>query len=306
MKDISERNLYLRYADAAQIRTLVTRDLGKGIIGFSRIRCDFDDLGMLGAPEPENAYLVTLRLSDSHEDVWVDGRHLFTLRPAAGLASVLDYRQDWRACIHKRFDAVNFHVPQAALKALDPDERRLHSSELHVAPVVPFDDPVIRALASAVIPALDHPEQANALFLDHIGWALVAHLGKTYGHAAPAANQGCRRLARWQVRRATELIEENLGNDLRLADLADACGVSLSHFAHAFRESMAMPPHRWLLRRRVERAQALMLDPNLSLAEIAHRCGFSDQSHFTRAFRKLIGVPPSSWRRSHCTGISPP
>lgn len=299
MNGFSERNLYMRYADAAQIRTLVTRDLGKGIIGFSRIRCEFDDLGMLDPPEREDAYLVVLRLSDAREDVWVDDRHMATSSPVAGSVSVLDYRQEWRACIHKRFDAVNFHVPRAVLKALDADGHRRSGSELHVRPGTFFDDPVIRALANVMIPALDTPERVNALFLDHIGCAFVAHLSKTYGQAAPIAGQGCRRLARWQVRRATEMIDENLGNDLRLADLAEACGVSVSHFSHAFRESMAMPPHRWLLRRRVERAKALMLTPRLSLAEIALQCGFSDQSHFTRAFRRFVGVTPSSWRRDH-------
>ncbi|WP_438028670.1 helix-turn-helix domain-containing protein [Sorangium sp. So ce233] len=297
MKGLSERNLYLRYADAAQIRTLVTRDLGRGIVGISRIRCDFDDLGMLDSPDREDAYLVILRLTDAQEDLWVDGRHVATSSPFAGTAGVLDYRQEWRAYIHTRFDALNFHVPRAVLKALDGDEHRRTSSELHVKPGMFVEDPVIRALSSAMIPALDNPEQVNALFLDHIGCAFVAHLSRTYGQVAPITRQRGRRLARWQVRRATEMIDENLGNDLRLADLAEACGVSISHFSHAFRESMAMPPHRWLLHRRIERAKALMLRPGLSLAEIAVQCGFSDQSHFTRAFRRIVGVTPSSWRR---------
>ena len=105
-------------------------------------------------------------------------------------------------------------------------------------------------------------------------------------------------LAPWQARRARELLDANLDGKLLLSQLAEKCGLSTRHFARAFRQSMGVPPHRWLLSRRVERAKDLLRDPMLSLAEVALACGFADQSHFTRMFTTLAGLSPGLWRRT--------
>ncbi|UQA55466.1 AraC family transcriptional regulator [Polyangium aurulentum] len=305
MSQVSDHNLYLRYVKAPESRTLVTRNLGSGSIGISRTRCDIENFGMLDPPEREDAYLVFLRLTDTKEDVWVNERHHVPIMAQKGFSGIIDYRQHCRIHAHKPFDTLNFHLPHSALLALEGAERNRSITELKAGPQDCFDDPMIRGLSDAILPALERPEIVNALFVDHIGWAFAAYISKTYGHTLPRVTRVPRRLSPWQQRRALEMIDANLGNDLRLADLAEACGLSLGHFAHAFRQTMAMPPHRWLLRRRVERAQALMVDSNLTLAEIALRSGFADQSHLTRVFRNTIGVPPSVWRRHHARGPSP-
>jgi AraC-like DNA-binding protein len=77
-----------------------------------------------------------------------------------------------------------------------------------------------------------------------------------------------------------------------------ACGLSVGHFARAFRQSTGLAPHAWLLRTRVERAKIMLRRPGASLALIAQACGFADQSHFTRVFSRQVGVSPAAWRRS--------
>jgi AraC-like DNA-binding protein len=88
------------------------------------------------------------------------------------------------------------------------------------------------------------------------------------------------------------------GEGMPLARLAAECGLSVRHFARAFRQSTGVPPHRWLLRRRVERAAELLGNRALPLADIAIACGFADQSHFTRVFTALMGASPNTWRRT--------
>jgi AraC-like DNA-binding protein len=104
-------------------------------------------------------------------------------------------------------------------------------------------------------------------------------------------------LAPWQAHRAKALMDTNLGAKLPLSQLAEECGLSTRHFARAFRQTTGVPPHRWLLGRRVDRAKDLLRDPALSLAEVALACGFADQSHFTRMFTTVVGVTPGLWRR---------
>lgn len=112
----------------------------------------------------------------------------------------------------------------------------------------------------------------------------------------PVARSGG--LTRWQERRAKEFLSANL-KQVKIADAARECGLSRSHFIKAFKQATGETPHRWLLRLRTSKAQALLLG-SLSIAEIAQECGFADQSHFTRVFRSLVGVPPGLWRR-HCS-----
>lgn len=106
-------------------------------------------------------------------------------------------------------------------------------------------------------------------------------------------------LAPWQVRRVTEYIEENLSSSIRLQDLAGIARLSHSHFCRAFKESLGQPAHAYVMSRRVQRAQGLMLSTGESLSQIAALCGMADQAHFCKLFRRLVGETPNAWRRSH-------
>ena len=120
-------------------------------------------------------------------------------------------------------------------------------------------------------------------------------LDKTGFHSTAGMPRGG--LAPWQERRAKELMSATLNEQIPLSRLASECGLSVRHFARAFRLSTGMPPHRWLLKYRVDHAKKLMRMRAWSLADIASFCGFADQSHFTRVFTANGGVSPGLWRR---------
>jgi AraC family transcriptional regulator len=100
------------------------------------------------------------------------------------------------------------------------------------------------------------------------------------------------------VRRALDYIEGHLGDDIGVLELSAVAALSPAHFTKMFRGAVGMPPHRWLLERRLERAQAMLADPRASVTEIALACGFGSSQHFATAFRKSRGVTPSDYRRS--------
>jgi transcriptional regulator GlxA family with amidase domain len=106
-------------------------------------------------------------------------------------------------------------------------------------------------------------------------------------------------LAPWQLRRATEMFRSDLTENLKLQCVAEACRLSGNHFARAFRASTGISPHRWVIGKRIEKAQDLLVGSFVPLAEIALICGFADQSHFSRVFRVIRGVSPGAWRRKH-------
>jgi AraC-like DNA-binding protein len=106
-----------------------------------------------------------------------------------------------------------------------------------------------------------------------------------------------RGLARWQQRRATELLSEHLDGGILLSRVARECGMSVSHFTRSFKASLGVSAHRWLVLRRIERAKELMLTTQSPLGVIAREAGFSDQASFNRTFRQFVGISPGRWRQ---------
>jgi AraC-like DNA-binding protein len=97
-------------------------------------------------------------------------------------------------------------------------------------------------------------------------------------------------------------IDAHLDCAIKVRDLVALTRLSSSHFAHAFKESFGEAPFGHITRRRMQRAQELMLTTGEPLSQIALACGLYDQAHFTRVFRRVVGVSPNVWRRRYATG----
>lgn len=108
-------------------------------------------------------------------------------------------------------------------------------------------------------------------------------------------------LAPWQVRKVTSFIETNLDSPIRSANLASMVRLTPCHFSRAFRNSFGHSPIEYVIRRRIERAQGLMLSTDTSLSQIALDCGFIDQAYLCRLFRRIVGESPSTWRRARAS-----
>ena len=104
-------------------------------------------------------------------------------------------------------------------------------------------------------------------------------------------------LAPWQAQRTVALIDKHLERGTRITELAANVRLSQAHFSRAFKGFFGCSPQQFILERRVERAQELMLTTFCRLCEIAQVCGFADQAHFSRVFRQRVGLSPNAWRR---------
>jgi AraC-like DNA-binding protein len=105
-------------------------------------------------------------------------------------------------------------------------------------------------------------------------------------------------LANWQHRLIINYVEDNLSNDISVAQLAEVAQLSLYHFCRTFKQSFGEPPHCYHTRRRIERAKALLANSKRSITEIAMDVGFSETSSFSTAFRRVTKGTPTSYRRS--------
>ena len=110
--------------------------------------------------------------------------------------------------------------------------------------------------------------------------------------------------APWRLTRVVQFIEANLSQTIHVEDLASRARLSTSHFSTAFRRATGECPFAFVRRRRIERAQRLILLTDRSLADIALECGLADQAHLTKLFRRMVGMNPGAWRRLRCASES--
>ena len=96
---------------------------------------------------------------------------------------------------------------------------------------------------------------------------------------------------------ALRFIDDHYGDDVSLAEMAQAAGVTPQHLCRVFREAMHMRPGEYLTQRRVQAAQTLISGSDLPLSEIASRAGFSSPGYFSTVFRRYVGVTPGEYRR---------
>lgn len=101
----------------------------------------------------------------------------------------------------------------------------------------------------------------------------------------------------WRLRRAIEYLEARIGDDVGLSEIAAEVDLSPSYLRDLFRTGTGEPPHRWLMRRRFERACEMLADPRVSITEVAHNCGFASSQHLATVFQKQLGTTPSAYRR---------
>lgn len=104
-------------------------------------------------------------------------------------------------------------------------------------------------------------------------------------------------LVRWQIDLAMRLLLSDSSSNCSIKQIAAHCGLSRSYFERAFKVSLGTPPHRWLVRQRIQRAGEKLEQTNDSVSSIALSCGFTDQSHLTRVFGAAVGSSPAAWRR---------
>jgi AraC family transcriptional regulator len=157
--------------------------------------------------------------------------------------------------------------------------------------------PGIQAAILAIDAELTSGGAGGRLLTESLGNVLAVHLIRHATGNQQAVGQPRGGLPRHKLRAAIEYIEEHLDSELALDDLAAVVHLSPYHFARLFKISTGLPPHQYVIARRVERAKQLLRGgDDLSLAQIAARAGFWDQGHFTRHFKRLVGVTPKHFR----------
>jgi AraC family transcriptional regulator len=163
--------------------------------------------------------------------------------------------------------------------------------------VVQRDEKLLR-LAVDVAGELTRAEAGQEMVIAALMEQLVVHLLRHHSNVRRSDELELSRvgLVDRRIRRAIELMHAHMNRELPLEEIAAAAFLSPFHFARLFKKLTGASPHAYLATLRVERAQRLLAETDLSISEVSARVGYSSPSHFTKAFRQATGLAPRAYR----------
>ncbi|MFQ4139070.1 helix-turn-helix transcriptional regulator [Nodosilinea sp. PGN35] len=226
---------------------------------------------------------------------WLDGQRQREERPQHGLAIIpagVAHRCSWDS--EAQFMVLALEpalLQQVGQDWVNPDRIQLLPQFMDTA------DSFIQSLVLALKAEVVSGGLGSSLLVDSLKTALVIHLLRDYCVTQPRLSSIAGGLSKTKRKQVKEYVDANLHQELKLVELAAIAQISPAYFARLFKQSEGISPHQYILQRRVEQAQALLRHSELSLAEIAVRVGFCDQSHLTRCFKRLVGITPTQFRQ---------
>jgi AraC-like DNA-binding protein len=178
-------------------------------------------------------------------------------------------------------------------------------------------DPVMRRLSDALAATEATHDDHSAIMADALRLAILTRTFSRQALRAPAeldpadgvreeeVGRPVRSLQNWRLKRVLQYVDKNLTGKITLQDMAAVAGLSRMHFAAQFRAATGARPHEYLLRRRIERAQELLKQAEVTLVDIALTVGFQTQAHFTTVFKRFVGDTPYQWRSAYLAQFMP-
>jgi AraC family transcriptional regulator len=215
---------------------------------------------------------------------------------AAGHLSLLPPDADTRWVFNKPGDIVLVFLNRRLFNHAIEESPNRDAKFVDIVPQFVIRDLVLERIAHQLLKEISEPSPGSRLSTDTLAQELAAHLIGTHSNL-DHLQQGQRpyTIAPTKLKRAEEFILANLSIEMSLQDIANATGMSLFHFAKAFKHSTNQSPYQYVKEQRLRHARALLHDGSMSIGEVAKAVGFS-HSYFTAVFARHMGMTPSKFR----------
>jgi AraC family transcriptional regulator len=225
---------------------------------------------------------------------WLDGKRQQEPRKVGDIAIIpagTAHRCSWDTPVQFVVLAIEpALLQQVGQDWIDPDRLEL------IPRFATEPDTLIQSIIATLKAEVETGGMGSYLLVDSLKTTLVIHLLRHYCTTQPKLVHYSDGLAQVKLRQVIDYIHEHLHQDLKLGEIAAIAQISPYHFLRLFKQSTTLTPHQYILRRRVERAKSLLQHSQLSIAQIAVRVGFADQSHLTRYFKRVTGMTPKQWQ----------
>lgn len=250
---------------------------------------------------------ATGAFADHALGVYLNGRHRIRReaggRPVEGWSdpgtvnlTPANFDATWQASGHSR--AVVLLIPDAFLSRVISEHWEADPRNVEIIPQFLMHDPVIQGMATRLALEAQSGSPSERLYAESACEFLAHHIIHSYSTLAAPAPRASGGLPARRLKLILDYIEENLAQPIALRQLAELAWISARHFERAFRQATGVPPHAYVVMKRIARAQNLLInEPLLTIDEIAVRTGFSSSSHLASTFRRLTGHSPTAFRR---------
>lgn len=201
-------------------------------------------------------------------------------------------------CWNDSYVLAHLYLSPALTLAVAEEVSSGDPEQLELEPRAFFRDPFIEQLCLALVRELETQGLLGSLYADTLAHTLTLHVLRYYSSLSSSKELPERGLSHEQLRLVRDFINDYLGNEIRLEELAALANSSPARFTKQFKRSTGLPPHQYVIQQRVERAKELLSRGELSIAQVSQAVGFFDQSHLVRHFKTWVGVTPKDYRES--------
>jgi len=250
----------------------------------------------IDAPTLSQHWLILLTRPPEQLDLLYEGvkRHV---PPASGSIVLVPAGSPTHWRWSGRKDSLHVHLQPSLVERVAAEAFDMDPARLSIPPLDGVQLPQLRAAMLAVNDELTAEGAGGSLAAESLANVLAVQLIRHVRSPRRPDRARDGALPRGRLRAVVEYVEAHLDAGPTLEQMAAIAQVSPYHFARQFKAATGLPPHQYVIARRVERAQRILTqDGNASLAEVAARAGFSDQSQFSRHFKRLLGVTPGQFR----------
>ncbi|MGB3638180.1 MAG: AraC family transcriptional regulator [Rivularia sp. (in: cyanobacteria)] len=182
---------------------------------------------------------------------------------------------------------------QTIYEVVDPDK-------VELLPQFATSDPFVHQIGIALKSALIKHGTSSRLYAETLINALILHLLEHYSTTHLNTSECIAgKLPQYKLQQTIDYIHAYLDSDLSLNELATLVQMSPHYFSRLFKQTTGFTPHQYVIRCRIERAKELLKRGQLSIAEVAIKVGFVDQSHLHRYFKRLVGITPRSFLQQY-------
>lgn len=241
-----------------------------------------------GIPHPQTEKM----LDYSSGERWLDGKLKTERRNIGDIAIIpadISHRCNWNTSVQFMVLAIE----PVLLKQVGSDW--VNSDRIELIPrFMTVQDALIQGIFSTLKAELETGGFSGTLLVDSLKTALAIHLLRNYCTTVPKSSYGDS-LPSAKLTLVTDYINAHLHEELKLTEIAAIAQISPYHFLRLFKQSIGVTPHKYILHSRIDKAKYLLQSSDLSIADIALRVGFCDQSHLTRCFKRILGLTPKQF-----------
>lgn len=247
--------------------------------------------------------LISLRAEPHRVENWRDGAHRdFIFHQNEIIVTPAGIESGWRW--HATSQCIVITLDPAKLERFTQNELGLLLTERQLHDLPQFEDADITNAAKMLLDALRMPGQGSDLMFESLARVFLVKLIQKYGDERSEEIAFSRAFTAAHYKRVLDYMAENFGQPIQIENMAQEAGLSASHFARLFKQTVGETPYKFLMQYRVERAGEMLRDPAYTMIDIALVCGFSDQPHFTRTFKQIKGQTPKQWRAQAVASVS--